>query len=93
MIRKDTNWYVGSGDEVTIVIYDKCKYDIKKIEEGNPREVHLRGVDSFEVFKALGIKTIDGKYEPDKFNEYLRVTMIDGSTATYRNSYVDLCVI
>ena len=69
-----------------VEVYDKVRY------ERGAKVIHTniyKDVRKFEVVTEaqLGMDVSDVK---DPYGEYLVLTMVDGSTATYRNSYVDL---
>ena len=60
MTRRDTNWYVGSGDTVLISVYPTLKYipvkttgDIKRVEYNNVESFEVvTGVDAIEIKDA-----------------------------------------
>ena len=69
-----------------VEVYNQVKY------ERGAKVIHTnlyKDVAKFEVVTEaqLGMDVSDMK---DPYGEYLVLTMADGSTATYRNSYVDL---
>lgn len=70
-----------------VKVYDGCKYDAasKKVAE-----TIYNDVVSLEV-KVIADKEILKTYdETDEYNEYAIITFTDGTTATFRNSHVDI---
>lgn len=75
---------------VKVKIYDMCKYnkDSKKVAE-----VEYHNIEGYEVVTGQRAQEIaeetdlDGR---DDYNEYLIITLEDGKTSTFRNSYVDM---
>lgn len=69
-----------------VEVLDKVKY------EKGAEVVHINtyhNVIGFAVVTEAQLGMDVGNMK-DPYNEYLVLTMEDGSTATYRNSYVDL---
>ncbi len=76
--------------DVKIKMYDLMKYDrsSKKVAE-----VEYKNIQSFEVVtgdRATEIGNTTDENSRDDYNEYLVITLADGDTATFRNSYCDL---
>ena len=73
--------------KVTVKVYDKCKYEVDS-------KVVARvsyDIEDFEVKKiSKGEIEAEGYDEFDDYNEYLILSFGDGTTATFRNSHVDM---
>ena len=70
-----------------VKVYDGCKYDAesKKVAEMIYNDVvslEVKVIDDNEI-----LKTYD---ETDEYNEYAIITFTDGTTATFRNSHIDI---
>ena len=74
--------------KVKVVIYDMMKYatESKKVSEA-----YYDDVERIEV-KSISDEDIynDGYDQTDEYKEYAILTVTDGTTATFRNSYVDI---
>lgn len=71
-----------------VKVYSGCKYDktSKRIAEHIYHDVlnfEVKTIIDNEIFK-------DGYDEVDEHKEYAIMTFADGSTATFRNSHVDI---
>ena len=94
MTRRDTNWYVGSGDTVLISVYPTLKY-IPVKTTGDIKRVEYNNVESFEVVTGERVMAIEAETDEsciDDLHEYLVLYFKDGDTAVFRNNYVDLFV-
>ena len=77
---------------VRLKIYDGCKYTsiCNKV-----KEVLYTNIKGFEVVTGERADQIISQTDGsciDPFNEYLRIYLEDGSTATFCNSHVDLFI-
>ena len=78
---------------VKVIIYAGVKYDLSNEKVG---EIVYKDIEGFEVVigeKATEIESMTDMESRDEYNEYLVITLKDGETATFRNSYVDLFMI
>ena len=77
---------------VTIYVYENNKY---KGNAGKKTEVIYTGLKSWSIVDgkdALEIEArTDGSFV-DENHEYLALNFIDGTKATFRNSYVDMFI-
>lgn len=73
---------------VDVEIYDKCKYDADSAIENVET---YSGVIKYGVFNAADFAPgyLSG-IEPDENDEYLKIWFLDDTTATFRNSHVDM---
>lgn len=75
--------------KVDVKIYDGVKYEASsKVAKRVTYEI-----ERFEIIHEADDKDIRANYtdeELDPFDEYLRLYLADGETATFRNSYVDM---
>ena len=77
---------------VELNVYAECKYQEKEIEE---TIVTYENAIAFEVLsgdKAKAYEIITDGSMIDDYHEYLVIYFDDNTTATFRNSYVDLFV-
>lgn len=75
---------------VKIKRYDKPKYDKEAVKV---EELFYNGVVSFLVVSGAGARQIEAQTDElseDPYHEYLVIMFEDGTTATFRNSYVDM---
>lgn len=71
-----------------VKVYDKCKYDadaelIAEVDYERTKEFAILNSADFEPGALEGI-------DPDPYDEYLVIWNEDGTTATFRNSYVSM---
>ena len=72
---------------VKIKLYDLPKYDT---ESKVVAEVEYKNIAKYEV-KIISDEEMLATYDMvDDYKEYLILTLADGDTATFRNSYVDM---
>lgn len=78
--------------EVKVLVYDGSKYDASSDVEDR---FSFKGLTSWDIIEggeeAEEIETY-GSCEIDKNHEYLVLHFQDGSTKTYKNSYVDMFI-
>ena len=72
--------------KVIVEVYNAVKYE-KESEKVAEVKYDITGFEVKEIPAAEILKVFD---ETDDYNEYLILTMANGETATFRNSYVDL---
>ena len=82
---------------VQVDVYDGCKYDehTEEIASLVYENVTEWGVFNKADFKEGYLDELINDLGEDEFDEYLKIWMADGETATFRNSNVDmfrLCV-
>lgn len=73
--------------KVRVKVYDSCKYDMgsEVVNES------AYDITSYEIATRTDEEVYNEGYDiTDDFNEYLILKFADGSTATFRNSYVDM---
>ena len=83
---------MSSMMNVKLKIYDGCKYTniCNKV-----KEVLYTNIKGFEVVTGKRAEQISSETDAssiDPYNEYLIVYLEDDSTATFRNSHVDLFI-
>ena len=79
--------------DVKVKIYNAVKYfKCKKV-----KTIRYRNIRGFEVATGERAEQIISEKNAacsiDPYNEYLVLYLEDGSTATFRNSYVDLFIV
>lgn len=81
-------YFEGELGMVDVKIYDRCKFNADSSIETT---VKYNNVASFAVFKSEDFAPgyLSG-IEPDENDEYLKIEFADGTSATFRNSHVDL---
>ena len=81
---------------VKLDIYTECKYTASEEVLTNPLEWNYQFCTGFEVVKGEAARQIEAESDGtciDDYHEYLVLFFEDGTTATFRNSYVDLFAI
>ena len=75
---------------VKVKFYDGVKYDATSEKVAEVEYNNIRGYEVVTGDRAteIGLET-DGNSR-DVYNEYLIITLDNGETATFRNSYVDM---
>ena len=79
--------------KVRLFIYDGCKYTAKSVEDlGEETEVIYNGIKAWDVIEGgEEAEEIESDADiVDEFHEYLVLHLLDGNTATFRNSHVDM---
>ena len=74
--------------KVLVKVYDGIKYDaastkVAEVEYDNVANLEVKTMTDEEIFA-------DGFDETDEYREYAIITFTDGTTATFRNSHVDI---
>lgn len=72
--------------KVTVEVYNGVKYE-RSSEVVAEVKYDIKGFEVKEIPAEEILKEFD---ETDDYNEYLILTLADGDTATFRNSYVDM---
>lgn len=85
--------FVRENAKVEVKVYDMCKY---KKEAQVSNTVTYTGVQSFEVIpnsgRARDIESLTDGSCIDPYHEYVEIHFTDGTTSTFRNSFVDLFI-
>lgn len=81
--------------KVRIYLYDGCKYTAKTAEDlGEETEIIYNGITGFDIIdggdEAEEIESNSDSSSVDEFHEYLVLHLMNGNTATFRNSHVDM---
>lgn len=79
--------------KVMLYVYEECKYTASVEVFENSKQVTYDNVIAFEVVTGKKAELIESNTDgsnTDDCHEYLVLYMEDGSTSTFRNSYVDL---
>lgn len=72
---------------VTIKVYDKCKYD----KDSTKVNEKTYDIDDFEIVSRTDDEMYSEGFDDfDPYNEYLILKFVDGTTGTFRNSFVDM---
>lgn len=79
---------------VEIHIFENCKYTTKRAELGEEIVVRYTDVKSYSVIEggkeAEAIESAVDASGVDEYHEYLVLYFENGTTATFRNSHVDM---
>ena len=81
-----------ADEKVKLYIYENSKYTGNIGEE---KEVNYTGLKSWSVVDGEDAKAIENETDGsciDENHEYLVLNFVDGTTATFRNSYVDMFI-
>lgn len=82
---------------VKIDLYENCKYHAKSFQDlGEVKHVEYKGLVSWSITSGVEAKEIEDSTDGsciDEFHEYLVLDFVDGSTATFRNSHVDMFLV
>lgn len=81
--------------KVRLYVYEGCKYTAKSPEDlGEEKEVYYGGIAGFDIIEggkeAEEIEAETDASGVDEFHEYLVLHLLNGETATFRNSHVDM---
>lgn len=77
---------------VKLFIYANNKYSGIIGEE---KEINYSGLKSWSIISGDDAKTIENETDGsciDENHEYLQLSFVDGSVATFKNSYVDMFI-
>lgn len=83
----------GKVVNVVVNVYNECKYTASEEAFENAKEVKLNGIESWEIVDGEDAKEIEAHTDGsciDDYHEYLVLHFVDGTTSTFRNSYVDM---
>ncbi len=81
---------IGHPFNADIVMYDGCKYERSS---GKETRKEYKDIDYWEIVDREDAKEIEDGSDGsmiDEYHEYLVLHFVDGSTATFRNSHVDM---
>lgn len=81
--------------KVTLYVYEGCKYTAKSAEDlGEEREVSYPGITGWDIIEGgKEAEEIEAETDADgidEFHQYLVLHLLNGETATFRNSHVDM---
>lgn len=82
----------GRVAKVKLDVYEQCKYTASAEVFDNAKEVEYE-IENWEIVSDEDAVEIENETDNsciDDFHEYLVLHLTDGSTATFRNSYVDM---
>lgn len=77
---------------VEVEVYSECKYTASEEVFENSIKVDY-DIDSWEIVTGEDAREIEADTDEDgidDYHEYLVLHLLDDSTATFRNSYVDM---
>lgn len=80
----------GKTVKVVVKIYPECKYTYQGTES---KKVEYDGLVNWEIINGEDAKEIEEETDGsciDDYHEYLVLHFEDNTTATFRNSYVDM---
>ena len=83
----------GRVAKVRLDVYSQCKYTAPAEALDNPKVAILDGLESWDIVDGEDAEEIEKHTDGsciDDFHEYLVLHFTDGSSSTYRNSYVDM---
>ena len=75
---------------VKVKVYNGVKYNLNTEKVAEVEYNNIRGYEVVTGERATEIGNMTDAASRDEYNEYLVITLNDGDTATFRNSYVDL---
>ena len=78
---------------VKVMVYDGVKYEATSEKVAEVTYNNIRGYEVVTGERAREIENMTDDVSRDDYNEYLVITLNNGETATFRNSYVDLFII
>lgn len=90
--KNGKNYYMINGAEDVIIEWHKaCKYeDMEEPKIIKYQDVYRWGVFNKADFAEGELDELINDLGEDEYDEYLKLFMVDGSTATFRNSHVDM---
>ena len=75
---------------VKVNLYNGVKYESTSEKVAEVKYNNIRGYEVVTGERAVEIGNMTDEASRDEYNEYLIITLNDGDTATFCNSYVDL---
>ena len=75
---------------VKVKVYNGVKYDRNSEKVAEVEYNNIKGYEVVTGEKATLIGNETDEASRDEYNEYLIITLENGETLTFRNSYVDL---
>ena len=75
---------------VKVKIYNGVKYEATSEKVAEVKYNNIRGYEVVTGDKATEIGLETDENSRDEYNEYLMITLENGDTSTFRNSYVDM---
>jgi hypothetical protein len=79
---------------VKVILFENNKYTSKDL--GKEYEVNYTGLKQWSIVNGEEAEEIESETDGsciDDLHEYLVLEFVDGSTATFRNSYTDMFII
>lgn len=79
-----------------VEVYSECKYTANKEVFENAKEVRYNDIKCWEIVSGDDATEIENETDSsciDDCHEYLVLHFVNGETATFRNSYVDMFAI
>ena len=86
----------GRVSRAILAVYDERKYTASEEVFKNAKEINYRGLTKWVIVTGKDAEAIEAETDGssiDDCHEYLELHFEDGTTSTFRNSYVDLFVI
>lgn len=84
----------GKVVNVEVEVYSECKYIASEEVLNNPKVIRYEGLERWDVVSGEdAIEEVERWTDAsgiDDMHEYLILHFTDGSTSTFRNSYVDM---
>lgn len=77
-------------------VYSECKYTATREVFDNAKEVRYENIKCWEIVTGEDATEIENETDNsciDDYHEYLVLHFVNGETATFRNSYVDMFAI
>ena len=75
---------------VKVKVYNTVKYNANSKKVAEVEYNNIRGYEVVTGDRATEIGLETDESSRDEYNEYLIITLEDGETSTFRNSYVDM---
>lgn len=96
---RETRRFLKKVNDAVLDVYEECKYTAcelghKEVFE-NCKQVQYKGVTHIEIVTGDDAKELEAETDGsciDDMHEYLVIYFADGTTSTFRNSYVDLFI-
>lgn len=87
---------VGCKIDVEVEVYAECKYTANAEVFENSKKATFKNVVNWEIVTGDDAKEIEAMTDAesvDDHHEYLVLNFEDGTSSTFRNSYVDMFII